>query len=65
MTPRWFAVVMILAFIIGEASVLGTQFWLVYRNCRFSRLLNLGTLTLGLLSVPTALGVLILFARGP
>lgn len=65
MTPIWFAVVMILAFIIGEASVLGTQFWLVYHNCRFSRLLNLGTLTLGLFSVPTALGVLILFARGP
>lgn len=65
MTPIWFALILILAFILGEASVLGTQFWLVYRNGRFSRFLNLGTLTLGLFSVPMALVVLTLFARGP
>lgn len=36
MTPGWFALILILAFILGEASVLGTQFWLVYRNGKFS-----------------------------
>jgi hypothetical protein len=65
MTSGPFVLLLVLAFVLGEATVLGTQFWLVYRNCRFSRLLNLGTLTLGLFSVPTALGVLILFTRGP
>ncbi|MBC7226169.1 MAG: hypothetical protein H5T61_02930 [Thermoflexales bacterium] len=65
MMPVWFAIVLILAFVIGEIAVLGTQFWLIYRNYRFSRLLNLGTLTLGLFGVPTALGVLVILVRGP
>lgn len=65
MTPGWLTVILTLAFLIGEVSVLGTQFWLIYRNYRFSRLLNLGTLTLGLFGVPTALGVLVILVRGP
>ncbi len=55
----------VLGFIFGETIALGTQFWMVDRNWKSSRHLNLGTLILGLFSVPTALGVLILFARGP
>ncbi len=63
MALGWLATLLILAFIIGEAFVLGIQFWLVDRDVKFSRRLNLGTLILGLVSVPAALGIV--FVRGP
>ncbi len=63
MALGWLIIFFILAFIIGETFVLGIQFLLVDRDIKFGRRLNLGTLILGLISVPMALGIV--FVRGP
>jgi len=60
-----FVLLLVLTFVLGEATVLGTQYWLVNRNGKFSRHLSLGTLILGLFSVPTAISVLTFLVRGP
>lgn len=59
------ALILALAFIIGEAMVLGTLFYLVHQNWRLRRHLNLGTLILGLLSVPAAITMMTFLIRGP
>ncbi|MBO9370212.1 MAG: hypothetical protein J7575_03855 [Chloroflexi bacterium] len=65
MTSGPFVLLLVLAFVLGEATVLGTQFWLVDRKGKLSRHLSLGTLILGLFSVPTAISVLTFLVRGP
>ncbi|MDW8069164.1 MAG: hypothetical protein RML46_09640 [Anaerolineae bacterium] len=54
-----------LTFVLGEFAVVGIQMWLVDRNGKLGRNLNLGTLVLGLSSVPTLLVILALLIRGP
>lgn len=53
-------VALTLTFILGEFTVVGVQLWLAGRNWRFSRHLSLGTLVLGLGSVPALIGALVL-----
>lgn len=48
-------VLLALTFILGEFAVVGIQLWLVDRNGKLGRNLNLGTLVLGLSSVPAIL----------
>lgn len=52
-------VALTLTFILGESAVVGIQLWLVNRNGKLGRHLNLGTLILGLGSVPILIGILV------
>ncbi len=65
MTLGLLVLILILAFIMGEAVMLGGQFWLVKRWWRLGQHISLGTLVLGLFSVPAVLGILTFFIRGP